>query len=57
MIPTEKFQKYYGVLNLDADITKSLKASLTRKDGSGYQEMALIRRTDNRCVRDLWKDV
>ncbi|WP_152268471.1 SusC/RagA family TonB-linked outer membrane protein [Agriterribacter humi] len=28
MIPTENFQRYYGVLNLDADLNKSLKVSL-----------------------------
>ncbi|MBX2924340.1 MAG: TonB-dependent receptor [Chitinophagaceae bacterium] len=38
MIPTEDFKKYYGVLNLDADITRSLKASLTVRTDRGIRK-------------------
>lgn len=35
MLPNENFKKYFGVLNVDADINKSLKASFTVRTDRG----------------------
>lgn len=35
MIPNETFKKYYGVLNMDADLNKSLKLSVTVRTDRG----------------------
>jgi len=38
MIPNEKFKKYFGVVNLDADLNKTLKVSLSVRMDRGNRE-------------------
>ncbi|MEO6001084.1 MAG: TonB-dependent receptor [Chitinophagaceae bacterium] len=38
MIPNEKFKKYFGVLNLDADLNKTLKINLSVRLDRGNRE-------------------